>query len=246
MLVASTIRGSNATNHHLSSTNVRGLSLFLSLSLSLLYSNPKPKQLRLSLLSSLLSFCSLSSLLLLHHSLHRLHQTAGALLTAPSSSNHWSYHRWFGLSSPTRKASLSLSLSVCVSRTGRLSSSREAGSTSGTAYSRQLCPRTNLGDTIGIYPACLAAHKLMRLQCPWCRTYIPNELVCDTRCQVQVLDHLTYHNKNRSTCQRRLTIRISETKQNNTNYFTLVITVVVSSDGVCQQIKVMELEDSLK
>ncbi|XP_028126765.1 uncharacterized protein LOC114323379 isoform X2 [Camellia sinensis] len=137
-------------------------------------------------------------------------------------------------------------MSCQVSRTGRLSSSREAGSTSGTAYSRQLCPRTNLGDTIGIYPACLAAHKLMRLQCPWCRTYIPNELVCDTRCQVQVLDHLTYHNKNRSTCQRRLTIRISETKQNNTNYFTLVITVVVSSDGVCQQIKVMELEDSLK
>ncbi|KAL7175501.1 hypothetical protein ACSBR2_029157 [Camellia fascicularis] len=137
-------------------------------------------------------------------------------------------------------------MSCQVSRTGRLSSSREAGSTSGTAYSRELCPRTNPEDAMGIYPACLAAHKLMRLQCPWCRTRIPNELVRDTRCQVQVSDHLTYHNKNCSRCQRRLTIRISETKRNNTNYFTLVIIVAVSLDGVCQQIEVMELEDSLK
>ncbi|XP_028067251.1 uncharacterized protein LOC114270060 [Camellia sinensis] len=190
MLVASTIRGSNATNHHLSSTNVRGLSLFLSLSLSLLYSNPKPKQLRLSLLSSLLSFCSLSSLLLLHHSLHRLHQTAGALLTAPSSSNHWSYHRWFGLSSPTRKASLSLSLSVCA----YVLTLYELPSVTDWALvilprSRlhewycvppcAFCPRINLGDAIGIYPACLAAHKLMRLQGAWCRTRIPNESVRD-------------------------------------------------------------------
>ncbi|KAI8007543.1 hypothetical protein LOK49_LG07G00929 [Camellia lanceoleosa] len=63
---------------------------------------------------------------------------------------------------------------------------------------------------------------------------------------VQVSDHLTYHNKNCSRCQRRLTIWISETERNKTNYFTHVITVAVSLDGVCQQIEVMELEDSLK
>ncbi|THG07821.1 hypothetical protein TEA_002046 [Camellia sinensis var. sinensis] len=41
------------------------------------------------------------------------------------------------------------------------------------------CPRINLGDAIGIYPACLAAHKLMHLQGAWCRTRIPNESVRD-------------------------------------------------------------------
>ncbi|KAL7231620.1 hypothetical protein ACSBR2_009786 [Camellia fascicularis] len=42
-----------------------------------------------------------------------------------------------------------------------------------------LCPRTNPGDAIGIYPTCLAAHKLMLLQGAWCRTRIPNESIRD-------------------------------------------------------------------
>ncbi|THG03441.1 hypothetical protein TEA_013959 [Camellia sinensis var. sinensis] len=48
-------------------------------------------------------------------------------------------------------------------------------STSGIAYPGALCPRTNPGNAIAVYLACLAAQKQMRLQDAWCRTHIPNE-----------------------------------------------------------------------
>ncbi|XP_028114959.1 uncharacterized protein LOC114312862 isoform X2 [Camellia sinensis] len=85
--------------------SLRGHTLSLSLSLSLSHSpiqTPNP-----SSSGSLFSYPS-RPLVRSQRSLYRLHQTAGALITTSSSSNHWSCRWCLGLSSPTRKTSLSL------------------------------------------------------------------------------------------------------------------------------------------